>query len=169
MRYLPMLAAATLLSACAPEPEAEAAPAEQPAAAAPAAAAPVDNVMKTVAAPSLQYGPIQPEGFAPGMQIAVLYGDPAVPDQPYTVRLRFEDGYRFPPHYHPRTENLTVLSGTFLLEMGDEASENLKTYGPGDYLYLPPNQPHYGGARGTTEIQLHGMGPFDIILAKPAA
>ena len=152
------------LTACANEPDAEAAPAEEPAAA--TAPATVDNVMKTVSGP-LQWAPIQPEGFEPGMEIATLYGDPAVPDQPYTIRLRFEDGYRFPAHYHPKTENLTVLSGTFLLEMGATASDNLKSYVPGDYLYLPPNQPHYGGATGQTVIQLHGEGPFEIKLGAP--
>jgi quercetin dioxygenase-like cupin family protein len=170
MRYLAMMAvtvASLGFSGCAEEPEAaEAPPMEQPATDAPV---PVDDMMKVVAAPSLQWAPIQPEGFDPGMQIAVLYGDPAVPEQPYTIRLRFEDGYRFPAHYHPKTENLTVLSGTFLLEMGAEASENLKTYTAGDYLYLPPYQPHYGGAKGVTEIQLHGVGPFEIMLGAPPA
>jgi quercetin dioxygenase-like cupin family protein len=162
-----LVATTVSLIGCAEQPAAEPAPAET-AAAAPAMEH-VDNVMKAVAAPGLQWGPIQPEGFDPGMEIAVLYGDPAVPDQPYTIRLRFQDGYRFPAHHHPKTENLTVLSGTFLLEEGAVASENLKTYGPGDYLYLPAMQPHYGGARGATEIQLHGVGPFDIRLGAPPA
>jgi quercetin dioxygenase-like cupin family protein len=69
--------------------------------------------MKHAAAAALQWAPIQPEGFAPGMEIAVLSGDPAVADQTYTIRLRFKDGYRFPAHYHPKTENLTVLRGRF--------------------------------------------------------
>ena len=127
------------------------------------------ETMKSTAAASLQWSPIQPEGFDAGMEIAVIHGDPAVADQPYTIRLRLKDGYRFPAHYHPKTENLTVLSGTFLLAMGETASDNLQSYGPGDYLYLPPLQPHYGGAKGVTEVQLHGVGPFEIKLAKPGA
>jgi quercetin dioxygenase-like cupin family protein len=127
------------------------------------------DAMKAVAGHALQWSAIQPEGFDAGMEIATLSGDPSVPDQPYTVRLKFKDGYRFPAHYHPRTENLTVLKGTFLLGMGDTPSDQLATYGPGDYLYLPPLQPHFGGAKGETEVQLHGVGPFEIKLAKPGA
>jgi quercetin dioxygenase-like cupin family protein len=107
------------------------------------------------------------QGFDAGMEIAMIHGDPAVADQPYTIRLRFKNGYRFPAHFHPKAENLTILSGTFLLAMGDTPSEDLQSYAPGDYLYLPPLQPHYGGAKGATEVQLHGVGPFEIKLAQP--
>jgi quercetin dioxygenase-like cupin family protein len=40
---------------------------------------------------------------------------------------------------------------------------------PGDYLHIPATQPHWGGAHGTTVIQRHGEGPFETLLAKPAA
>ncbi|HEX6306854.1 MAG TPA: cupin domain-containing protein [Longimicrobiales bacterium] len=125
------------------------------------------ETMKVTSAAELQWSPIQPEGFAAGMEIAVIHGDPAAADQPYTIRLRFKDGYRFPAHYHPNAENLTVLRGTFLLRMGDTSSEDLEAYGPGDFLHLPAEQPHFGGARGETEVQLHGIGPFEIMLARP--
>lgn len=125
--------------------------------------------MKATAATSLEWSPIQPPGFNPGTEIVVIHGDPSVPDKPYTLRLRFPDGYRFPAHYHPKAENLTVLSGTFLLRMGATESGELKAYMPGDYLHVPATQPHWGGARGTTVIQLHGEGPFEILLANPAA
>jgi quercetin dioxygenase-like cupin family protein len=131
-------------------------------------APPTGDAMRTVSANAVTWAALQPEGFDPGLELAIINGDPAVADQPYTVRLRFKDGYRFPAHFHPRPENVTVLKGTFLLGMGDTASENVQQYGPGDYLYLPPNQPHYGGATGETEVQLHGIGPFEIKLAKPA-
>lgn len=106
-------------------------------------------------------------GFAPGMKMAAMVGDPSVADQAYTLRLKFPDGYRFPAHYHPKAENLTVLSGTFLLEMGPKESGAFTKYEPGDYLFIPPTMPHSGGATGETVIQLHGMGPFDIMLVNP--
>lgn len=106
-------------------------------------------------------------GFAPGMKMAALNGDPSVADQLYTLRLKFPDGYRFPAHYHPKAENLTVLSGTFLLEMGPKETGAFTKYVPGDYLFIPPTMPHSGGATGETVIQLHGVGPFDIMLVKP--
>jgi quercetin dioxygenase-like cupin family protein len=103
-------------------------------------------------------------GFAPGMKIAGIHGNPDSAGA-YTLRLSFPDGYRFPPHWHPMAENITVLEGTLLLAMGERLQESsLKSYGVGDYLYVPPKHPHYGGARGYTVIQLHGLGPFAINL-----
>jgi quercetin dioxygenase-like cupin family protein len=117
---------------------------------------------------SLEWAPIQPPGFDAGMEFAVVLGDPSAADQPYTLRLSFPDGYRFPAHYHPNAENVTVLSGTFLLGMGATVTDEVTAYEPGDYLHVPATKPHYGGARGATVIQLHGVGPFDILLADPA-
>jgi hypothetical protein len=33
------------------------------------------------------------------------------------------DGYRVPPHTHPKTERVTVISGTFNIGMGDKFDE----------------------------------------------
>lgn len=115
-----------------------------------------------VSSGTIEYAPIEVPGFDSGMQIAVLSGDPNG-DGPYVLRLAFPDGYRFPPHWHPMTENVTVLEGTFLLAMGESVDESAITeYAPGDYLHIPAEHPHFGGATGYTEIQLHGMGPFEI-------
>ena len=109
----------------------------------------------------------QVPGFDPGSKIAVLHGNPAGKGD-YTLRLQFPDGYRFPVHWHPGGEHLTVLSGTFLLGMGNTADPTaLHTYGPGDFLYIPARHAHFGGATGTTIIQLHGEGPFEIKLGAP--
>ena len=136
-------------------------------AAVPALAQPAEPAHAMVPAAQLEFTDIQPEGFEPGTKIATIHGDPSAADQPYVIRLSFPDGYRFPPHYHPKAENLTVLSGTFLLAMGKKADESkLQSYAPGDFLYIPPENPHYGGAKGETVIQLHGMGPFEVLLPK---
>ena len=87
-----------------------------------------------------------------------------------TVRLQLPAGYRFPVHWHPGAENLTVVSGTFLLGVGDTFDSNaLRTYAPGDYIYIPPRHAHFGGsgAQGPTIIQLHGQGPFQTIVGAP--
>ena len=123
--------------------------------------------MKTATPAGLKWAPLQVEGFAPGMEIATVSGDPAVPNQPFVIRVRFKDGYRMAPHYHPTAENITVLSGTFLLEMGDVASAKMNEYGAGDFIQVPPLKPHYGGAKGETVVQVHGVGPFQVLLAKP--
>lgn len=119
-----------------------------------------------VMADDLEFTPLEVPGFDSGMQIAGLYGD-FTAEGAYALRLSFPDGYRFPPHFHPMDENLTVISGTLLLAMGDTADESqLVSYGAGDFLNLPAENPHFGGASGYTVIQLHGIGPFEIILVE---
>ena len=123
--------------------------------------------LKAIDSDNLQWADPNVPGFAPGLQLAVVVGDPAVAGEPYTLRLKFPDGYRFPAHFHPKAENLTVLSGTFMLGMGKMESGPTTTYSPGDYLFIPPDMPHFGGVRGETVVQLHGMGPFEIKLVNP--
>ncbi len=130
------------------------------------AAEPGDHAMTS--AESIEFQPIEVPGFDSGMQIAVIHGDPMADAGDYTLRLAFPDGYRFPSHYHPKAEHVTVLEGTFLLAMGAKTGDDstLTEYSPGDFLYLPAENPHYGGATGETVIQLHGQAPFEIILSE---
>ncbi|HEY7574296.1 MAG TPA: cupin domain-containing protein, partial [Thermoanaerobaculia bacterium] len=100
------------------------------------AAAPETHVV--VMAADVAYQPLEVPGFDPGMRLAVLHGDPMGASGPYVVRLAFPDGYRFPAHWHPQAENVTVLNGTLLLGMGAEEDPAAMTeYPPGSYLYLP--------------------------------
>lgn len=121
-----------------------------------------------VEASALKWAPLELPGFASGLTLAVVQGDPSKAE-PYTIRLRFPDAYVFPAHLHPNAENLTVLAGRFMIGHGakpDDAA--LKAYAPGDFLFIPGGMPHYGRVVGETTIQLHGMGPFDVKLAQPA-
>ena len=76
---------------------------------APASMAP----MTTMAASAVTWADANVPGFAPGMKMAVINGNPEA-TEPYTLRLSFPDGYKFPPHWHPSAENVTVLSGTWV-------------------------------------------------------
>lgn len=123
--------------------------------------------MTAVIGKTVAWAPIEIPGFAPGLKIAAISGDPAAAG-PYTIRLSFPDGYKFPAHWHPNDENLTVLSGTFQLGMGAEPDDTkLMTYEAGDFLFMPATKPHFGGVKGATVVQLHGQGPFAINLATP--
>jgi len=122
-----------------------------------------------LAGTGLAWADFSAPGFDPGTKIVVLHGDPSKKGD-YTLRLQFPDGYKFPVHWHPGGEHLTVLSGTFLLGMGNTADwtgTTVRTYAPGDFIYLPAKHPHFGGAKGTTVIQLHGEGPFQLFLGAP--
>src|SRR5262245_60019369 len=47
-----------------------------------------------------------------GAKVAVLEGDPAK-EGPFVMRVKLPDGYRIPPHTHPKQERVTVISGLF--------------------------------------------------------
>ena len=122
-----------------------------------------------VTADQVTFAPIEVPGFASGVKIAVVHGDPNATSGFYVIRLAFPDGYKFPPHWHPMAENLTVLEGEFLLGMGDTADASKQaTYKPGSFLYVPGKMSHFGGVKGATVVQLHGQAPFKIELTKPA-
>jgi len=123
--------------------------------------------MQMLASSGLAWSDFASPGFDPGMKLAVLHGDPGKKGD-YVLRLQFPDGYKFPVHWHPGGEHLSVLSGTFFLGMGKTGDWNaVRTYAPGDFIYIPARHPHFGGARGVTVIQLHGEGPFQLFLGSP--
>src|SRR3954471_21026220 len=70
-------------------------------------------------APPLKWGPA-PAVFPAGAKMAVLQGDPSKSEL-FTVRLDMPDGYAIAPHWHPTDEHVTVISGKFLVGMGDKS------------------------------------------------
>ena len=109
-----------------------------------------------------------PAALPPGAKIAVLEGDPSR-EGPFTMRLLLPAGYRIPPHLHPTVERLTVLSGTFYLGVGDTLDERAATAMPaGGYFSMPARMHHYAFTREQTMVQLHGIGPWEIIYLDPA-
>ncbi len=117
-------------------------------------------------APALAWGPAPPV-FPAGAKMAVLQGDPSK-EGLFTVRLDLPDGYRVAPHYHPTDEYLTVISGTFLLGMGDAlATDKAIALRPGDFGTVDANKHHYALTRGRTVVQVHAMGPFILTYVSP--
>jgi quercetin dioxygenase-like cupin family protein len=118
-------------------------------------------------APALAWGPAPPV-FPAGAKMAVLAGDPSQPGL-FTVRLELPDGYRVAPHYHPSDEYLTVISGTFLLGMGDSLAPAKATALPaGGFGTVAATMHHYAIARGKTVVQVQAMGPFVLTYVRPS-
>jgi ChrR-like protein with cupin domain len=116
---------------------------------------------------AVAFQPFEVPGFPSGLKLAVLHGDPNAESGDYTVRLAFPDGYKFPAHWHPMGEHITVLEGTIMLGMGDTPDDTkLQSFPVGTFAYIPGKMSHFGGAKGATVIQLHGMAPFKIELTK---
>jgi quercetin dioxygenase-like cupin family protein len=113
------------------------------------------------------FGPAPPL-IPPGAEIAVLQGDPSVPGQEFTIRLRFPDGWAIGPHSHPNDENVTVIKGKFLIGMGDVFDTTaLLALRAGDFITAPANANHFAEAKGRTVIQIHGIGPFEVTYVNP--
>jgi quercetin dioxygenase-like cupin family protein len=116
---------------------------------------------------SEQWGPA-PAIFPPGAEMAVLQGDPSKTEE-FTVRLRLPNGYKIPPHTHPTTENVTVLTGTFLAGSGTQFVESqLEPIGQNGFLSIPAEHAHYAMARGLTVVQVHAIGPFALTYVNAA-
>jgi hypothetical protein len=103
-----------------------------------------------------------------GAEIAVIEGNPAEPGE-FTMRLSMPAGYRIPPHFHPVTEHVTVIEGTFFVGMGDTADTTKATaLPPGTFAALKEGVRHFAFTRGRTIIQLHGVGPWSLTYVDPA-
>ena len=96
-----------------------------------------------------------------GLASAVVEGDPSVSDEPYTLALKVRDGAWIPPHWHPRSKRILVVSGTVLLGWGDTLDESsVRRLGAGDFALVPASARHYEGASGETVFMLYGIGPL---------
>ena len=116
----------------------------------------------------IKYGP-PPPFIPPGAQMAVIEGDPGANTGDFTIRAKMPDGYKFPPHWHPKRENVTVISGAFKVGMGDKFDEaKMMTFPAGSFAYLDPDMHHYAMASGETVVQVHGMSPLQFNYVNPA-
>jgi mannose-6-phosphate isomerase-like protein (cupin superfamily) len=116
----------------------------------------------------VKYGPA-PAFVPPGAQIAVLEGDPMASSGDFTIRFKMPDGYKIAPHTHPNRENVTVLSGTLKVGMGDQFdTSKMMSFAAGSFAYLDPSMHHYAMASGETVIQIHGMSPVKFNYINPA-
>ena len=109
-----------------------------------------------------------PAALPPGAKVAALEGDP-MKEGPFVVRLQFPDGYHIPPHTHPKTERVTVISGTMFLATGENLDRNAaKTLPAGTYGFWSAGMKHAAWFENGSVIQLHGIGPWQINYLNPA-
>lgn len=117
---------------------------------------------------TIPWGP-PPPFVNPGAQLAVIEGDPGASSGDYTVRVKMPDGYRFAPHWHPKRENVTVLSGTFKVGMGDTFDQDkMASFPAGSFAFLDPDMHHYAMASGEVIVQVHGEAPLQFNYVNPA-
>jgi hypothetical protein len=121
---------------------------------------------ETIDAADLKWGAAPPV-FPKGARLSVLHGNPFAKGA-FAVRLQMPDGYRIAPHWHTQDEQLTVLSGVFVLHMGDSMEAEGHEMKTGAYHFLPGKMHHAAEAKGETVLEIHGSGPFDMHYLNPA-
>jgi hypothetical protein len=103
------------------------------------------------------------------LQLAVVQGNPMKAGTPYTLRLSCSDGSKIAPHWHPTTENVTVVKGTFALGMGSKWDPSgMKDLPPGSFASAPAKMRHFATCKGDTIVQVHGLGPFVVNFVEAA-
>ena len=115
----------------------------------------------------IKWGPAPP-ALPSGAEATVLAGDPSKKGA-YTMRAKFPDGYKVPPHFHPTDENVTVIKGTFNIGRGEKFDKDATKEMPaGSYMKMPKGMRHFAWAKGETIVQVHGEGPFEITYVNDA-
>lgn len=72
-----------------------------------------------------------------------------------TFLLCFEPGGRFPAHRHPAGEEVFVVDGG--VRIGD------RTFGPGEYLYTPPDGVHAASSENGGTILVVLPKPVEVL------
>jgi quercetin dioxygenase-like cupin family protein len=108
-----------------------------------------------------------PPTLPPGSKVSVLEGNPGAEGM-FTMRVRIPAGSAIPPHWHPRQERVTVLAGAVDLGFGSVASKDSVTrYRAGSFYLNPPRMVHYLFFPENTELQITGVGPWELMTTDP--
>jgi quercetin dioxygenase-like cupin family protein len=109
-----------------------------------------------------------PTPFPPGAQNSVIVGNPKNAES-YVIRAKLPKGTKVAPHTHPNDENVTVISGTFHVGIGEKFDEGKgQTVKAGGFVNVPKGLPHFAWVSEDTVIQLHGVGPAGATFINPA-
>lgn len=116
---------------------------------------------------AVSWGP-PPASLPKGLQFSILAGNPDKPG-PFTLRIRMPANFVIAPHTHATSENLTVLSGAIVHDMGNTMERSRgKELDTAGFVFLPGNTPHSLWTNGQpAEIQVTGTGPFGLHYINP--
>ena len=103
-----------------------------------------------------------------GAKLALIEG-PLNEPVPFTFRLQFPANYQIPAHWHPAVEQVTVISGTVNMGIGDKLdTQKTKPLGPGSMAIMQSKTNHFVWTKEEAVVQLNGTGPWGITYVNPA-
>lgn len=104
----------------------------------------------------------------PGVEMAVVSGDPDKKGGVYVIRIRAKGEVKVPPHWHPTDEHITVLEGSFLLAHGEKYdASKLIQLKLGAHSVMPAKLPHFGLHKAGNVVEVYGEGPFAPTFVNP--
>ncbi len=117
----------------------------------------------TTDSPELKWAPA--DIIPPGAQYAVLAsaGDWSV------VRVKFPPHYLVPPHSHPNSEAVWLVSGSVVFGFGENVDKTQPFLKPGSFFVLEPGGKHWvwtGDEGGIIDVQVSD--PGGIAYVNPA-
>ncbi len=105
-----------------------------------------------------------PATMPKGAKIAVLEGDPTKSGI-FTLRIKFPQGAVVQPHWHPRPERVTVISGRVMVGFGEVVDSGATTtFHAGDFYVNQPDAHHFVIVPVETVVQVTGEGPWETHL-----
>lgn len=108
-----------------------------------------------------------PPALPSGAKMAVVSGNPGKAGM-FKVELKVPAGYVVPPHWHPTTETVKLLSGS--IHYGMSAKHDMKSAKAlqlGHSVVMKAKMPHWIHAAEATTLEVSGMGPFQITYVDP--
>jgi quercetin dioxygenase-like cupin family protein len=107
--------------------------------------------------------------FPKGIQIATLVGDPTKAGETVVQRIKFPANFTMPPHTHPFSEVVTVISGNIGTNGGEKPERKGDLLKPGSMWLYPKGHAHYAWTTdGEATLQVQYTGPGGIEYVNPA-
>jgi hypothetical protein len=104
----------------------------------------------------------------PGVEMAVVSGDPDRKGGLYVIRIRTKGEVKVPPHWHVTDEHVTVLAGSFLVAHGDKYdASKLIELKAGAHSLFPAAMRHFGLHKAGNVIEVYGDSPFVVNFVNP--
>src|ERR1700751_3091204 len=104
--------------------------------------------------------------FPKGVQIATLVGDPTKAGDVVVLRIKFPPNFQMPPHTHPYSEVVTLISGPVGTSHGEKFEKNGEMLKLGSLWVYPARHAHYawtGNKEAILQVQFIGPGGIDYI------
>jgi len=104
--------------------------------------------------------------FPKDVQIATLVGDPTKAGDVVVLRIKFPPNFQMPPHTHPYSEVVTLISGPVGTSHGEKFEKNGEMLKPGSMWVYPAKHAHYawtGDEQAILQVQFIGPGGIDYI------